>query len=313
MTSFAALAAGIATPAPAPTPAPQPAPAPVAEKKVVRSSSLLKAIEARSSMKVDELVEGLKSLELSEEQKAGLIEVAARTVLTGTAAVGHQKSLMPVLQALESPELVAAVLDAIARKKDKRYLVVDVVAARRAEVAALIAPGLEGDALDEALRAVNLFYLKPAPDMTAEVKAAVDEKQSAEQILKLVESKIHPELNLSYLLPLAVQAGCTTIFADPKQPSLEAVSSAAPLWRRVVAGDYDQMLLVYHLQKAWFQAKASATSLYDIVSLLVKEAIVTKEGLQAWKSNLDLLSKFPGKPAASVHINKVLTELTKKA
>jgi len=138
-------------------------------------------------------------------------------------------------------------------------------------------------------------------------------KSSPESVLKLVRSLVDESLPLAYLGPVVADRAFAQVFADKKNPKIDAINEFVPLLKRVVGNDsHAQMNVVFKAQGAWFAATNGLDKVFigQLFSALLDQGVVSGEGFNAWRE--DRSDKTKGKPMALLKVNKWLEEVVAK-
>jgi hypothetical protein len=226
--------------------------APAGEMKL---SKLEKTLEDRESVTNKVLQKDVAIYIKTEADRDTLIEGLAKSVFAKVLIFADMVATLKEKVSEEASAIVVAVLQWLFSAKGE-VILMKILVHSKMDVIAIIATGLEGDALDSFLIEKDLLCLKPVPDLSVDIKKALAAGDSPADVLKLINSKIDDKLSAAIMVPAVTEALGLAIFkATP--PAIDQIELYAPLLKRVLApkdlvAQKDALLV---LTGAWNTAK----------------------------------------------------------
>lgn len=279
-------------------------------KSEVEKSTLERALEQKDTVSVNDLMEGLETLKITDDNRTVFTETIAKSLflnkITLKEAVGALEEKAPK----DAPVAVLSVLQLLKSKKGEQTLLA-MVEHSKLNVLDVIAKGQSPEAAEKLLSSSSLLCLKPASAVEEHVKKALTEgKQSPDEILDYINKNESKQSVSALGEALGTRIG-QLIFQDPANPNLEAITQYSKLLKRVVSQPKidvrGMMAVLYGLQKAWSDAKMPKGSLKNVFEKLYQAKLIAWEGFDAWREDRD--NKAASKLKALVQVNSFLDSI----
>lgn len=269
------------------------------------------AAEENTTITDAQLIESMNRLKIADKAVPAYGNVLAKSLIDGTVSLG-------ALVAKSSPELLIASLSQLRTKKNDKYLL-DLVSAARAkqadlDVVAAIAGDRKDAALDAFLESQGLLALKPIPDLTEGVSAQLAANAAPSEILASINAQVSAKVAPGVPVATAVAAHVFALaFKEAGKVDLAAITPFASLLQRVAPNsDADaQVRVLFEAQAAWFKAGVTKAILKELFQSLLATKLIRAQSFDAWSNDTKDKAKN-GKMKALLQVSAWITEIQPK-
>lgn len=275
-------------------------------------TKLDKALKDTLTIETQDLEIGLSKLSVSGQTKKNLVDVlskslAARTVSLDDVIAQLQKSVTDDVE-----DILTKALHEVLKKMGNEVVFAEFVNSAKADVLVVLCGGvLKDDALDKALTQKELFCLKPVPDLSEEIAAALAKGTPTTEILAHINKTIGETLSCSTLASTVLGSALGLVYAG--EAKLDVLKDHSELLTRILSVPVDmtaQVSCVFQAQQAWITAGAKKKGAAALFLALYETGIISPEAFVEWRDDMTQFKKT--KIKALLEVSSWIVEIEPK-